>query len=154
MAIEEVQAIDMSNLIIKRAEADLTARAAYLLQSICHDAALRAGWWNSGPNGELETCAMNTGQKPERRIVQEKIALIHSEVSEALEGHRKRRQDEHLPHRLSLEVELADAVVRIFDLAGGMGLDLPGAIVEKLEYNAQRQDHRPENRAKEDGKRF
>lgn len=132
-------------------EAEVTAR---MLTDICHGAALTAGWWNSGPGGTLETCLMNAGQKPERRIVQEKIALIHSEVSEALEGHRKNRQDEHLPHRLSLEVELADAAIRIFDLAGGMGLDVAGAIAQKLAYNAQRADHRPENRAAAGGKAF
>lgn len=128
--------------------------AARQLQDACHGASAKAGWWNSGPDGALETCRMDLGEKPERRIVQEKIALIHSEVSEALEGHRKNRQDEHLPHLLSLEVELADAAIRIFDLAGGMGLDLGAAIDEKMDYNAARADHKPENRAAAGGKAF
>ena len=51
-----------------------------------------------------------------------------------------------------LEVELADAVIRIFDMAGGLHLDLPGAIVEKLAYNASRADHKPEHRAQPGGK--
>jgi hypothetical protein len=52
------------------------------------------------------------------------------------------------------EVELADAVIRIFDLAGGYGLDLGGALAEKLEYNASRADHKPENRKDLFGKKF
>lgn len=83
-----------------------------------------------------------------------KIALIHSEVSEALEGHRKNKQDDHLPHRKAVEVELADALIRIFSLAQWMQLDLSGAMMEKLAYNRQRADHKLENRAKAHGKKF
>lgn len=82
------------------------------------------------------------------------IALIHSEISEALEGVRKSLIDDHLPHRSMLEVELADAVIRIFDYAGFKGLDLGGAIAEKNEYNKNREDHKLENRNREGGKAF
>lgn len=82
------------------------------------------------------------------------IALIHSELSEALEGDRKGLHDDHLPHREMAEVELADAVIRIFDLAGKMGYDLGGAIYEKIEYNRKRADHQKENREKEGGKKY
>lgn len=83
-----------------------------------------------------------------------KLALIHSELSEALEGHRKNKMDDHLPHRKAVEVEFADALIRIFSLAEWMGLDLSGAMMEKLAYNRQRADHKIENRQKDDGKRF
>ncbi len=89
-----------------------------------------------------------------KALVAEKLCLSHSEVSEAMEGYRKGLQDDHLPHRSMLEVELAYAVIRIADLAGALGLDLGGAIAEKLRYNQQRADHKPENRAKEGGKAF
>ena len=83
-----------------------------------------------------------------------KIALIHSEVSEALEGHRKNLKDDHLPHRTSVEVELADAIIRILDLAGAMKLDVSGAVIEKLAYNQHRADHKLEVRGENNGKRF
>lgn len=83
-----------------------------------------------------------------------KLALIHSELSEALEGHRKDKMDDHLPHRKAVEVEFADTLIRIFSLAEWMKLDLAGAMMEKLAYNRQRADHKLENRAKVDGKKF
>lgn len=102
-----------------------------------------AKWWINLETGE-----------PLDRNVGEMLALIHSEVSEALEGHRKGKMDDHLPHRKSIEVELADACIRIFDLAAGLGLDLGGAIVEKDLYNQQRADHKVEARLAEGGKKY
>jgi hypothetical protein len=67
-----------------------------------------------------------------------RIALIHSEPSECLEGIRKSLPDDHLPHR-SMEVsELADTVIRILDYCGGHGLPLGKVILEKMAYNANR----------------
>lgn len=113
------------------------------LVDVCHGASVRGGWWHD----------INTNE-PLERNVPEMLCLIHSEVSEAMEGYRKNLMDDKLPHRQMLEVELADAVIRIADLCGGLKLDLAGAIVEKLAYNAKRADHKPENRAKEGGKKF
>jgi NTP pyrophosphatase (non-canonical NTP hydrolase) len=86
--------------------------------------------------------------------VGEKLMLIVSEVAEGMEGHRKNLMDDKLTDRRMLEVELADAVIRIADLAGGLGLDLGGAIAEKLAFNQKRPDHKPENRVKEGGKSY
>ena len=86
--------------------------------------------------------------------VPEKLCLIHSEISEAMEGHRKGLPDDKLPHRPMIEVELADAIIRICDLAGALQLDLGGAIAEKLQYNATREDHKLENRTKDGGKAY
>jgi hypothetical protein len=71
-----------------------------------------------------------------------------------MEGDRKNLMDDKLPHRPMREVELADAVIRIFDLAGAYGMDIAGAIVEKMAFNAVRPDHKIENRVAEGGKEY
>lgn len=100
-----------------------------------------AGWWDGREDSDKEFAAV-------------KIALIHSEVSEMLEGVRKGTFDDHLPHRLTEEVEAADTFIRLFDLAGARGWDLDGAIQEKREYNANRLDHKKEAREGKNGKHF
>lgn len=170
------------------------------------------GWWDD-PDRCVFTC----------------LQLVNTEIAEATEGARKNLMDDHLPHRKMEEVEIADAMIRMLDLAGryewtydpdvprGLGYfpdvykdgdeakwsvpkwhlfltlqvgdaaieldvhgsksdrlldaysafilmciemagehnyDLEGAIHEKLAYNAQRSDHKRENRAADGGKKF
>ena len=108
---------------------------------IIHSSSKQAGWWDNTDPVNKETKAT-------------KLALIHSEVSECLEGVRKDTMDNHLPTRKTEEVELADIAIRVFDYAGFYGFDLATAIDEKLRYNAQRLDHKKESRAKKGGKAF
>lgn len=91
------------------------------MQSEVHKIARSKGWWDTHrSDGEI-------------------IALIHSELSEALEACRKEYPaDKHLPGRGNLEVELADAVIRIMDWADEMYIDLAGALVDKVEFNRSR----------------
>lgn len=114
-----------------------------LAQELCHDLAKHAGWWTDLATG-----------LPKYRNDGELLALMHSEISEALEGLRKDLMDDKLPHRKMVEVELADAVIRILDYAGARNLDVAGAVLEKLAYNQQRADHKIENRAADGGKKF
>lgn len=106
---------------------------------------VQAGWWSDPKTGESTVDTRNRG---------EILMLIVSEVSEGMEGHRKGLMDDKLPHRTMLEVELADACIRIFDLAGAEGFDLGGAIAEKRAFNATRADHKLENRLKPGGKAY
>lgn len=95
----------------------------------------------------------HTNRKIERNFG-ELIALCHSELSEALEGHRKDLMDDHLPTRKMVEVELVDVLIRIFDIAGAYNYDLEGAFLEKMCYNLNREDHTHEARTKPGGKAY
>lgn len=108
----------------------------------CYETSKAAGWWTDLATGE-----------PKQRNKGEMLMLIVTEIAEAMEGVRKGCMDDKLPYRRMEEVELADAVIRIFDYAGGFGLDLGGAIAEKMEYNRNRADHKIENRMKDGGKK-
>lgn len=107
----------------------------------CH--AANQTWWHDPSTGE--------------RIIRNKgelLMLVVSEVAEAMEGERKNLPDDKLPDRRMAEVELADALIRIFDYAGAFGYDLEGAFREKMAYNAQRADHKPEHRLADGGKKW
>jgi NTP pyrophosphatase (non-canonical NTP hydrolase) len=107
----------------------------------CH--AANEKWWRNPQTGER--LDRNKG---------ELLMLIVSEISEAMEGERKNLADDKLPHRRMAEVELADALIRIFDYAGAFGYDLDGAYREKMAFNASREDHTHEARLRAGGKQW
>ncbi len=100
-------------------------------------------WWLNLETGE-----------PIKRNVGELLMLTVSELAEAMEGHRKSLMDDKLPHRPMLEVELADTIIRCLDMGKGLGLDVGGALVEKMAYNAVRDDHKIEVRKLANGKKY
>jgi NTP pyrophosphatase (non-canonical NTP hydrolase) len=93
---------------------------------------------------EIHADAVEHGWWDDPRQFPEVVALIHSELSEALEEWREGKP-EHIyynPNNLKkpegVVVELADAVIRIMDYCGAQGLDLEEAIRLKVEYNKTR----------------
>ena len=96
---------------------------------------------------------LNTGQ-PVQRNVGELLMLSVSELAEAMEGHRKSKMDDHLPHRQMFDVEIVDCMIRLFDIAAGMHIDIETIYQEKMAYNAVRADHKIENRRLADGKKY
>ena len=129
-------------------ELDKIKEGLSLAQSIFHRENRIAGWWTDPDTGK------DYPKEMFRWIVPTKLALIHSKVSKTLEGYRKDKMDDHLPDRKMIEVELADVLIRVFDLAGALNLDLAGAVLAKREYNLLRQDHKKEARSQTDGKKF
>jgi NTP pyrophosphatase (non-canonical NTP hydrolase) len=96
---------------------------------------------------------IHTGE-PLKRNVGEMLMLVVSELAEAMEGHRKGLNDTHLVDRPMIEAELADVIIRVFDIAAGLGLDLGGAYVEKMKFNQTRKDHQVEARLAVGGKAY
>lgn len=101
------------------------------LQAEIHKLAVDNGWWEGA----------------ELRIVPEKLALIHSEISEALEEYRNgialdsvyfQLPDDPKSKPEGFGVELADTVIRIMDLCGYLGIDLDQLVQLKHEYNKSR----------------
>lgn len=120
---------------------DGIAEALHVAGLICHKRNKK--WWQNPETGEAI-----------QRNVGELLMLCVSELAEGMEAHRKGLNDDKLPHRPGLEVELVDCLIRIFDLAGAHSLDLKGAFIEKMEFNRTREDHQHEARLKVGGKKY
>lgn len=115
----------------------------------CHARAYNNGWWTDKEGNIIK---IDPTSSEGIATLGWKLLLIVTEIAEAAEGTRKRLPDDHLPQYSMLDVELADAFIRICDLAGAMDIPLQEIVLDKLDYNDQRADHKPENRAKAGGK--
>lgn len=99
------------------------------LQKNIHANAIQHGWWDN--------CYSNESVSEK---IPEKILLVHCELSEAIEEFRNGRIETWY-NDLKPEgvfVELADAIIRILDLAGACGVDMQKLILEKHDYNLSR----------------
>lgn len=132
--------LDPSEMTPRERDAYWGLRAA---QQLASTTAIDAGWYTDRQTGE-----------PIKRNFGEVVALMHSELSEALEADRKGLFDDKLPHRDGREVEFADLIIRVLDTAASEGLDVAGALIEKNRYNMQRADHKIENRNQQHGKKY
>lgn len=97
---------------------------------LVHETANNAGWYRDPATG-----------LPVARNFGEVVALMHSELSEALEAHRKNLASDKFPDRPGIEEEFADCIIRILDTAAALDLDVPGMVIRKNRYNVTRADH-------------
>jgi NTP pyrophosphatase (non-canonical NTP hydrolase) len=80
---------------------------------------------------EIHENAVNHGWWEEYRSIPELLCLVHAEVSEALEAYRNKDD-------ANFREELADVVIRVFDMAEGLGINIQEEVVKKHFFNIQR----------------
>lgn len=104
------------------------------LVNAAHTLAVNKGWWDGQQVAGAVHHSMVLGVLPE------KLCLIHSEVSEALECYRDGTKDTIDPSGkpVGIASELADVVIRVADLCGALGIDLDVAVKAKHKYNKTR----------------
>ena len=79
----------------------------------------------------IYTIAKEHGWWDKERPIPELLCLIHSEASEALEAYRNSKDD-------NLAEELADIVIRVFDMAQHLGINIENEIIKKTMFNKTR----------------
>lgn len=92
-----------------------------------HDTANANGFWDEAKTNDLNL------------VISSKLCLVHSEISEGLEAVRHGQPaDDKLVQHPALGVEMADAIIRLMDLATFLNIDLPTIIEDKVRYNKSR----------------
>ena len=107
-----IELLPDDELAYRKKSLDMTLPGVWQeLQMLCHDQACRSGFFDNGG-------AQNFG---------ERIALIHGNGA-----------SNHIPEFTGIEEELADAIIRICDLAQALRLDVGEALIAKMAYNRTR----------------
>lgn len=110
-------------IVLKAAEGEFVSAWKFYARDV-YEVAKKSGYYDGKP----DDC--------------QKIVLMHAELSEGVEALRGAPfpglPDKHLPHRPGIEVELADLIIRAMNYGSARGLDIPGAIIEKVRFNATR----------------
>lgn len=117
------------------------------LQDDLHENAVVKGFWEQ--HDELRACVATGAANEEHRdemlrhvdllYQMSRTMLIVTELSEGVEGLRHGNpSDDKVPDFDSFSVELADAVIRIFDMAGRFDLPVIDAIIAKAKFNTTR----------------
>lgn len=183
MTYEDMPVSDIAKTMVSMME---------VLTNDCHQASYDAGWWHhaatgypyipgdsaraSDQDGNPVVIPWNQLPPLARQMVNHywpiligcKIGLVHSEMSESMEAHRKSLFDDKLKHRLGIAAEISDAMIRQFDLAGAMeraaalgvvnpethSIELGKTILEKMAFNAVRPDHKIAARRAAGGKYY
>ena len=112
-----------------------------------HKTAVEHGWWDDlarmqqqigNAVAPLDEIAKSRHQA-ELAYQLSKMMLICSEVSEAVEGLRDHNKaDDKLPQYKMVEVEMADVLIRVFDLCKKFDWNVIDAMLDKMEYNKSR----------------
>lgn len=96
-----------------------------------HENAVEHGFWDDVLEMQMFDFSEDIRKKYINRIIGSSLMLTTSELGEALEELRHGNDKE-------FAVELADAIIRICDLAGFIGIDLEQVAIDKMEYNKSR----------------
>lgn len=144
MENENVSPLSESN---KPDQATIMRESSFLdgfkfLQKRVNQTAHEKGWWKD--RQQLTDAALKVGGHELEKFAKKAIggmvlALIHSEVSEGLEGERKDLMSDHIEDYSMLEEEFADVIIRIMDYAEENELDVAGAVLAKLAFNDGRE---------------
>lgn len=114
----------MSRKALTRKEKTAIRSGLYTLSEEAYAIAIDKGWFNEN----------------EMRNFGELLALVHSEVSEALEAGRiGNPESEKIPGNSHVSEELADVVIRVLDISEHFSLNVPDAIIAKMEFNRTRE---------------
>lgn len=92
---------------------EIKGKSVNELSQICHSIAKEKGFWD------------------EKRNIGEALMLVVTELAEAMEAHRIKDDD-------NFKEELADVFIRLFDLCGGLGIDIESSIDNKCQKNKTR----------------